>query len=129
MAICINVQETIGVMDEVLSLYETLDMFMVLVIGLLSALLGKKIFLPFRTPYKSFSILPSPAGMSLTKHSLGGNNDVIYKLFPPNAIPAGDVNIEKLFYGVVSFRIADLDSLTFLKRSIKTSSNLHLNIF
>jgi hypothetical protein len=41
------VQETIGVMDEVLSLYETLDMFMVLVIGLLSALIGKNIFLPF----------------------------------------------------------------------------------
>ncbi len=34
-------------MDEVLSLYETLDMFMVLVIGLLSALIGKNIFLPF----------------------------------------------------------------------------------
>jgi hypothetical protein len=48
--ICINVQETIGVMDEVLSLYETLDMFMVLVVGLLSALIGKKIFLPFPTP-------------------------------------------------------------------------------
>jgi hypothetical protein len=26
---------------------------------------------------KSFSIFPSPAGMSLTKLSLGGNNDVI----------------------------------------------------
>jgi hypothetical protein len=34
-------------MDEVLSLYETLDMFMVLVIGLLSALIGKNFFLPF----------------------------------------------------------------------------------
>jgi hypothetical protein len=32
---------------------------------------------------KMFSIFPSPAGMSLTKLSLGGNNDVIYKLFPP----------------------------------------------
>ncbi len=51
---------------------------------------------------KSFSIFPSLAGMSLTKLSLGGNNDVIYKLFPPREslvsdIPAGDGNIEKLF--------------------------------
>jgi hypothetical protein len=42
--------------------------------------------------------------MSLTKFSLGGNNDVIYKLFPPREslvcdIPAGDGNIEKLFHG------------------------------
>jgi hypothetical protein len=42
--------------------------------------------------------------MSLTKFSLGGNNDVIYKLFPPRKslvsdIPAGDGNIEKLFLG------------------------------
>jgi hypothetical protein len=41
--------------------------------------------------------------MSLTKLSLGGgDNDVIYKLFPPREslvsdIPAGDGNIEKLF--------------------------------
>ncbi len=40
--------------------------------------------------------------MSRTKLSLGGNNDVIYKLFPPREslvsdIPAGDGNIEKLF--------------------------------
>ncbi len=52
---------------------------------------------------KSFSIFPSTAGMSLTKLSLGGNNDVIYKLFPPGEnlvcdIPAEDGNIEKLFY-------------------------------
>ncbi len=51
---------------------------------------------------KSFSIFPSPAGMALTKLSLGGNNDVIYKLFPSREslesdIPAGDGNIEKLF--------------------------------
>ncbi len=51
---------------------------------------------------KSFSIFPSPAGMSFTKLSMGGNNDVIYKLFPPREslvsdIPAGDGNIEKLF--------------------------------
>jgi hypothetical protein len=43
--------------------------------------------------------------MSLTKLSLGGSNDVIYKLFPPREglvsyIPAGDGNIEKLFYSV-----------------------------
>jgi hypothetical protein len=52
----------------------------------------------------SFSIFPSPAGMSLTKLSLGGNNDVIYKLFPPREslvsnIPAGNGNIESFFYG------------------------------
>jgi hypothetical protein len=46
--------------------------------------------------------------MSLTKLSLGGNNDVIYKLFPPREIlvsdiPAGVGNIEKLFYGVHYF--------------------------
>jgi hypothetical protein len=40
--------------------------------------------------------------MSITKLFLGGNNDVIYKLFPPREslesdIPAGDGNIEKLF--------------------------------
>jgi hypothetical protein len=39
------------------------------------------------------------------KLSLGRNNDVIHKLFPPREslvsdIPAGDGNIEKLFYGV-----------------------------
>ncbi len=58
---------------------------------------------------KNFSIFPSPAGMSLTKVSLGGNNDVIYKVFPPREslvsdIPAGDGNIEKLFYGFRSGR-------------------------
>jgi hypothetical protein len=57
---------------------------------------------------KSFSIFPSPAGMSLTlpKPRESGNNDVIYKLFPTREslvgnlvsdIPAGDGNIEKLF--------------------------------
>ncbi len=54
---------------------------------------------------KSFSIFPSPAGMSLTKLSLGGNNFYMTSLFPPRQslvsdIPAGDGNIEKLFYGV-----------------------------
>ncbi len=48
-------------------------------------------------PEKSFSIFPSPAGMSLTKLSLGGNNDVINKLFPPRESLAGDGNIAKLF--------------------------------
>ncbi len=51
---------------------------------------------------KSFSIFPSPAGMSLTKLSLGGNNLYMTSLFPPREslvidIPAGDGNIEKLF--------------------------------
>ncbi len=51
---------------------------------------------------RSFSIFPSPAGMSPTKLSMGGNNKVINKLFPPREslvsdIPAGDGNIEKLF--------------------------------
>jgi hypothetical protein len=51
---------------------------------------------------KSFSIFPSPVGMSLAKLSLGGNNGLTYKLFPPREslvshIPAGDGNIEMLF--------------------------------
>ncbi len=51
---------------------------------------------------KSFLIFPSSDGMSLTKLSQGGNNDVIYKLFPPREtlvsdIPAGYGNIKKLF--------------------------------
>ncbi len=41
--------------------------------------------------------------MSLNKLSLGGNNDVINKLYPPREslvsdIPAGDGNIEKSFF-------------------------------
>jgi hypothetical protein len=56
---------------------------------------------------KSFSMFPSPAGMSLTKLPQGGNYDVIYKLFLlreslVSDIPAGDGNIEKLFYGVTT---------------------------
>jgi hypothetical protein len=44
---------------------------------------------------ESFSIFPSPAGMSLTKLSLGGNNVYMTSLFPPREslvsdIPAGD---------------------------------------
>jgi hypothetical protein len=51
---------------------------------------------------KSYSLYTSPAGMSLTKLSLGGNYDVIYKLLTPREslvsdIPAGDGNIVKLF--------------------------------
>jgi hypothetical protein len=51
---------------------------------------------------KVFRYFRPQAGMSLTKLSLGGNNDVIYKLFPPRKIlvsdvPAGDGNIEKVF--------------------------------
>jgi hypothetical protein len=43
--------------------------------------------------------------MSLTKSSLGGNNDVIHELFLPreslvSVIPAGDENIENLFFTV-----------------------------
>jgi hypothetical protein len=43
--------------------------------------------------------------MSLIKFSLGGNNSYMKSLFPPREglasdIPAGDGNIEKLFYGV-----------------------------
>jgi hypothetical protein len=46
--------------------------------------------------------------MSLTKLSLGGNNDVIYILFPPrdslvSDIPAGDRNNEKLFLRCMDF--------------------------
>jgi hypothetical protein len=54
---------------------------------------------------KRFSIFPSPAGMSLTKLSLGGNNLYMTSLFPPrdslvSDIPAGDGNIKKLFFTV-----------------------------
>jgi hypothetical protein len=54
--------------------------------------------------------------MSLTKLYLGWNYDVIYKLFLPREslvsdIPAGDGNIEKIFYGVLimSFNYISLD--------------------
>jgi hypothetical protein len=59
---------------------------------------------PLYVPHckKSFLIFPSLAGMSLIKLYLGGNNDVIYKLFSPREslvsdMSAGDGNIEKLF--------------------------------
>ncbi len=57
------------------------------------------------TVKKSFSIFPSPAGMSLTKLFLGENNDVIYKILLPREsfvsdILAGEGNIEKRFFTV-----------------------------
>jgi hypothetical protein len=63
---------------------------------------------------KSFSIFPSPAGMSLTKFSLGGNYDIINKLFLPREslvsdIPAEDGNIEKIFYGVLFTSFNDIN--------------------
>jgi hypothetical protein len=56
---------------------------------------------------KSFSVFPSPAGMSLSKLSLGENYDVISKLFLLSEsfvsdIPARYGKIEKFFYGVYS---------------------------
>jgi hypothetical protein len=54
----------------------------------------------YYTVKKTFRYSRPPAGMSVTKLFLGGNNDVIYKLFPQSLvidIPAGDGNIEKLF--------------------------------
>ncbi len=68
---------------------------------------------------KSISIIPSPAGMSLTKLSLGGNNLFIASLFPPREslvsdIPAGDGNIEKLFYGVMILYCAILNTVLFM---------------
>jgi hypothetical protein len=60
------------------------------------------VFLPLYTVQKSFSIFPSPAGLSLTRFSLGWNNLYMTSLFPPREslvsdIPAGDGNLEKLF--------------------------------
>jgi hypothetical protein len=47
--------------------------------------------------------------MSLTKLSLGGNNDVIFKFFPSReilvcSIPAGNGNIEKVFFTVYAMK-------------------------
>ncbi len=58
------------------------------------------------TVTKSFSRFPSQAGMSLTKLSLGGNYDVIYKLFQPREslvsdIPAGGGEYRKVFFYIV----------------------------
>jgi hypothetical protein len=58
---------------------------------------------------KKFFDIPVPS-QDVTYQTLpGGNNDVIYKSFPPREslvsdIPAGDGNIKKLFYSV-SYRI------------------------
>jgi hypothetical protein len=76
------------------------------------------------TVKKGFSIFPFPAGMSFTKLSLGGNNDVIYKLFPPREslvsdIPAGDGNIEKHFYSVgcmVNYGVVFARSVSYMGR-------------
>jgi hypothetical protein len=78
---------------------------------------------------KSFSIFKSPAGKSFTKLSLGGNNDVIYKLFPPREslvsdILAGDGNIKKLFYDVSN----NSNSEIFLKKSLNDLEQLNCAI-
>ncbi len=54
---------------------------------------------------KRLAIFPSPAGMSLTKLSMVGNNRPGSKLFPAieslvSDIPAGDGKIANLFYSV-----------------------------
>ena len=74
---------------------------------------------PSLQPYtvkKSFSIFPSPAGMSHTKLSMGGKYDVIYKLFLlreslVSDIPAGDGNNDKLFYGDLRGHILSVPTL------------------
>jgi hypothetical protein len=62
---------------------------------------------------KVFRYSRSQAGMSLTKLSLGGNNDVIYNLFPPSEclisdILAGDGNIGKKILRCTEIRYAVL---------------------
>jgi hypothetical protein len=62
-------------------------------------------------------IFPSPARIALTKLSLGGNNDVKYKLFPPKEslvsdIPAGNRNIEKPFFAVYHIAQRGFDIVT-----------------
>ncbi len=58
---------------------------------------------------------PSPDGMTLTKLSLGVNNDVITELFLPRArgslvsdIPAGDGKLVNLFYGVGTYYVPEV---------------------
>jgi hypothetical protein len=79
----------------------TLDLLLILLLvgyGIANTVLKKHLQSPSTYRNKSFSIFPSPAGMSPTKLSLGGNNDVIYKLCPPReSLVSGDGNIEKLF--------------------------------
>ncbi len=65
---------------------------------------------------KSFSIFPSPAGMSLTKLSLGENKFIYDVIIPPREslvrdIPAGDGNIEKLFLRCTKQRFATIPEL------------------
>ncbi len=56
---------------------------------------------------KKLSEFPVPSRDVTTKLSLGGNNDVIYKLFLPRGslvsdIPAGDGKLDNFFYGVAA---------------------------
>ncbi len=51
---------------------------------------------------KRFAIFPSPAGMSLTKLSLGRNTVFPSRESLVSDIPAGDGKIMKLFYSVLS---------------------------
>jgi hypothetical protein len=76
---------------------------------------------------KSFSIFLSPAGISLTKLSLGGNNLYTMSLFQPKEslvsdIPAGDRNIEKLFCGVET-AVYKASSKLYLIRDFGRSGN------
>jgi hypothetical protein len=63
---------------------------------------------------KKGSRVPVPSrGCQTTKLSLGGNNDVINKLFLPRGslisdIPAGDGKLVNLFYGVRSKKPGNL---------------------
>jgi hypothetical protein len=62
--------------------------------------------------------------MSLTELSLGGNNDVIYKLFPPREslvsdISAGDRNVEKLFFTAIGFHPGRVGWTDLLKMGTK----------
>jgi hypothetical protein len=57
--------------------------------------------------------------MPHTRLSLGGNYDVIYKLFLPRKslvsdIPAGNGNIKSFFYGVLIYDFATAPFLNFL---------------
>ncbi len=71
--------------------------------------------------------------MSLTKLSLGGNNDVIYKkkLFPPREslvsdIPAGKTGISKSFFYGVTFYLSETSMLSsaLIKKKRKFSSSI-----
>jgi len=103
-------------------------MFAMVIVDILIVVLQTKTCSPYESctdnlllhRKKGFSIFPSPAGMSLTKFFLGGNNLYMTSLFPPREslvkdIPAGEGNIEKLFYGVFK-------TLSILKQPRKSSS-------